>query len=272
MNFERKEKYDVQDLLHIMKILRSDQGCPWDREQTHQSIRGNFIEETYEAIEAIDKNDNVLLQEELGDVLLQVVFHSQMAQEEGAFDFSQVVDGICQKLIIRHPHIFADVQVNGSEEVLKNWDAIKKATKKQASHTQIMNDVPRVFPALMRSAKVQQKAARAGFDFENAEQTLDKVEEETVELRETIRQGDKQSQMDELGDLLFSVVNLSRFLKVDGEEALQKACDKFIHRFSLVEQMAANQHLDMTECSQAQLDALWEKAKSAGHSTANGCE
>lgn len=272
MEFIPKENYGIQDLLGIMKILRSDQGCPWDREQTHKSIRNNFLEETYEAIEAIDEGDNVLMEEELGDVLLQVVFHAQMAEEEGAFAFAQVVDGICKKLIVRHPHIFSDVEVSGSDEVLKNWDAIKKETKKQASHTQIMNDVPRVFPALMRSAKVQQKAARAGFDFEDAGQAFEKVEEETAELKAAITDGDRESQMDELGDLLFSVVNVSRFLKLDSEESLQKACDKFIRRFSVVERMAQKQHLDMTECSLEQLDALWEQAKLQGHSTAQCCE
>lgn len=261
MDFQFKERYDVQDLLKIMQILRSPEGCPWDREQDHHSIRMNFIEETYEAIEAIDTEDKELLQEELGDVLLQVVFHAQMESEQGSFDFSDVADGICQKLIVRHPHIFGDVHADTSAQVLKNWDAIKMRTKAQRSQTEAMEGVSKALPALMRSAKVQQKAAKVGFDWPSVDGALEKVMEELQELRESIAEGNAAHCEEELGDLLFSAVNVARFLKVDSELALTKACDKFIGRFAQVEQMAKQQGLEMKQASLRELDALWDEAK-----------
>lgn len=187
MEFKKKDKYSMDDLLQIMKILRAPGGCPWDREQTHQSIRNCFIEETYEAIEAIDTEDPILLQEELGDVLLQVLFHSEIEQEEGRFDFSDVVDGEAKKMVERHPHVFGSVTVDGTEDVLTNWDAIKKKTKDQKTQTEVLQSVSKALPALMRSQKVQQKAAKVGFDWPDVSGALAKVEEETVELREAIR-------------------------------------------------------------------------------------
>lgn len=261
MDFQIKEKYQIADLLQIMRLLRAPDGCPWDREQTHQSIRSNFIEETYEAIEAIDTQDAELLQEELGDVLLQVVFHAQMESEKQSFDFSDVVDGICKKLIIRHPHIFSNVVANTSEQVLKNWDAIKMKTKSQRTQTEAMNSVSKALPSLMRSSKVQQKAAKVGFDWQDVNGALQKVEEETAELKQAIAAADHQQCEEELGDLLFSAVNVSRFLKVDSEHALSKACDKFISRFSGVEALAGQKGIDMKTASIEELDVLWEKVK-----------
>lgn len=261
MEFQQKDHYEIQDLLDIMKILRSPEGCPWDREQTHHSIRSNFIEETYEAIEAIDTEDRVLLQEELGDVLLQVIFHAQMEEETQSFTFADVVDGICKKLIIRHPHIFSDVTAHTSDEVLKNWDAIKMRTKSQRTQGQAMDSVSKALPSLMRSSKIQQKAAKVGFDWPDVKGAMEKIAEEMEELREAIEENDVQHQEEELGDVLFSVVNVARFLKIDSEHALSKACDKFVQRFSKVEQMANEKGLDMKEASLEELDALWEKAK-----------
>lgn len=165
VDFAFKETYSIEDLLAIMRILRGENGCPWDREQTHQSIRNNFIEETYEAVEAIDNSDPVLLEEELGDVLLQVVYHAEMEREAGRFSFEDVADGICQKLIQRHPHIFGDVVAGTTDEVLDNWDEIKKKTKGQTTYTDTLKSVPKVFPSLMRAAKVQKRAAKSGFAY-----------------------------------------------------------------------------------------------------------
>ena len=259
--FARKEKYGIGDLLKIMEILRSPEGCPWDREQTHESVRQNFIEETYEAIEGIDLKDTELLKEELGDVLLQVVFHAQMEKEQGSFDFSDVADGICKKLIIRHPHIFSDVVANNSDEVLKNWDAIKMETKSQRTQSEVLSGVSRSLPALMRSQKVQHKASKAGFDWPEIGGALDKVEEELSELREAVAAGTEEERVEELGDLLFSVVNVARFLKTDSEEALTLACDKFISRFAKVEALAGERRIDMKSSPLSVLDALWDECK-----------
>lgn len=220
MNFERKEKYGFNDLVDIMKILRSPDGCPWDRVQTHESIRQDFIEETYEAIEAIDTNDTELLREELGDVMLQVVFHSVMEEEKGSFDISDVCDEVCKKLIIRHPHVFSDTIADTPEEVLKNWDKIKMNTKSQKSQSEVLASVSKALPALMYSQKIQKKAAKVGFDFENTEDTLMKVEEELSELKTAIKNNDEENMSEELGDLLFSVVNVARFINVNSEKAL----------------------------------------------------
>ena len=263
MKFQRKDHYTIDDLLEIMKILRSPEGCPWDREQTHESIRQNFIEETYEAIEAIDTKDTELLKEELGDVLMQVVFHALMEEEAGKFSFSDVADGVCQKLIVRHPHVFGDVVVNDSTQVLKNWDAIKMQTKAQKTQSEVMDSVSKALPALMRSQKVQKKAAKAGFDWEDVSGALDKVSEETEELKQAIFENQEGHCLEELGDLLFSVVNVSRFLDVDSEYALTRACDKFINRFKSVEFLASQRGINMKEASLQQLDALWEEVKAS---------
>ncbi len=261
MEFITKDKYDMNDLLSIMRDLRSPDGCPWDREQDHKSIRNCFIEETYEVVEAIDNNDPVLLQEELGDVLLQVLFHSQIESEKKCFDFSDVVDGIAKKMIIRHPHVFGNTVVRNSDEVLVNWDAIKKETKRQKTQAEVLQSVSKALPALMRSAKVQHKAAKVGFDWPDISGALDKVEEETLELKEAILSGKKENCMDELGDLLFSVVNVSRFLDVEPEQALSHSCEKFIFRFQKMEQMANERGIDFKTSTLVQLDSLWEEAK-----------
>lgn len=256
-----KKRHTLDDLLHIMEILRSPGGCPWDREQTHHSIRKNFIEETYEVIEAIDDENPELLQEELGDVLLQVVFHTQMEKEKNVFDFHDVTDGICKKLIERHPHIFGNVIADTADQVLQNWDTIKKRTKGQTNQTETMVSVPRVLPALMRSTKVQQKAAKVGFDWPDVTGALQKIEEELAELKAAIAAGDYDSTQMELGDLLFSVVNVSRFIKADAEEALTRSCNKFIERFAVVERLAQERSLPMISLSIEDLDKLWDEAK-----------
>ncbi len=260
-NFNFKERYDVNDLINIVEILRSPEGCPWDREQNHKSIRRDFLEETYEVIEAINKEDRDGLLEELGDVLLQVVFHTQIEREKNEFDLTDVADGVCKKMIERHPHVFGNVNAETSEQVLENWDVIKKQTKQQKSQTEAMLSIPREFPALMRADKVQKKAAKVGFDWATVDGALEKVGEELQELREAVEMGVVENAFEELGDLLFSVVNVSRFIKVDSEEALTKATDKFIDRFSRVEEMANEKGINMKETELSELDKLWDEAK-----------
>lgn len=261
MNFKEKSEYNFNDLVEIVKILRSPNGCPWDREQTHKSIRSNFIEETYEAIEAIDTEDTELLKEELGDVLLQVALHAEMESEINSFTIDDVCDGICKKLIIRHPHVFGDVNADTTDQVLKNWDAIKMQTKSQKSQTQAMNSVSKALPSLMRSTKIQQKAAKVGFDWENVDGAMEKLFEECKELKTAIDNDDKDNQRKELGDVLFSAVNVARFLGVDSEHALYDACDKFTDRFSMVERLANERGIDMKTASLSELDSLWDEVK-----------
>ena len=261
VDFKQKEKYDINDLLEIMRYLRAPGGCPWDAEQTHESIRKNLIEETYEVVEAIDKKDSDMLLEELGDLLMQVVFHAQMEEEKGVFNFDDVADGVCKKLIERHPHVFGEVEVSGVDDVLDNWDAIKRRKKGQKKGSEPMLSVPRELPALMRAAKIQQKASAVGFDWPDVSGAYGKIIEETQELRKAVESGVQDDVIEELGDLLFSVVNVSRFLKCDAEEALTAASDKFINRFIRVEQLAKENGVDMEKASLEKLDKLWDIAK-----------
>ncbi len=261
--FVFKQNYDFNDLVEITHILRSPGGCPWDREQTHESIRRDFIEETYEVIEAINKQSSEMLCEELGDVLLQVTLHSEMEAEKGVFNINDVADGICKKLIERHPHVFGEVTVSGTGEVLTNWDAIKKNSKNQKTQTDSMLAVPREFPALMRADKVQNKARKVGFDWDSADGAFDKLAEEFKELQEAIDCGNRENIKEEFGDLLFSVVNVSRFIGCDSEECLTNATDKFIDRFAVVEKLAAERNIDMKTAGVEELDKLWDLAKAS---------
>lgn len=259
VDFQYKDSYDVNDLVEIVRILRSPGGCPWDAEQTHESIRRDFLEETYEVAEAIDEGSTEHLKEELGDVLLQVALHTRIEEEQGNFNLDDVADGVCKKLIYRHPHVFGDVSVSGTGEVLTNWDALKRKEKHQATHTDALNSVARSLPALWRAEKVQKKAKKAGFDWPDISGALDKLSEELNELKQAVAEGTNVEE--ELGDLLFSAVNVSRFLKVDPEVALGKATDKFIDRFRKVEAQAAAQNRSMEGMSLEELDKLWEHAK-----------
>ena len=261
MDFQYKEAYNITDLIGIMRILRSPDGCPWDKVQTHESIRQNFIEETYEAVEAIDKGDSPLLREELGDVLMQVIFHSLMEEEEGRFNFDDVCDDVCKKLIIRHPHVFGNIEADTPDEVLRNWDAIKMQTKSQESYADSVDDVARSLPALMRAQKVQKRSAKSGMDFENVRSAADKVLEERAELLAAVDSSDKAKIEEELGDLLFSVVNIARFVGTDAELALSRATDKFAARFRAVEELARGRGIDMKTASTELIDSLWEEVK-----------
>lgn len=260
-NFEFKEKYNVYDLVRVVKSLRSEGGCPWDIEQTHATLKRDLIEEAYEVIEAINKNDMEMLREELGDVLLQVVFHAQIETENGTFDIDDVADENCKKMIQRHPHVFGEINVDSVDDVLTNWDAIKRQTKGQKTTSQAIDSVPREFPALMRADKVQSKAAKAGFDWSEVDGALDRLSEEIEELRTAIATGRADEITDELGDVLFSAVNVSRFVKVDAEEALTASTDKFIARFKIVEKLAEERSINMKTADLDVLDALWDEAK-----------
>lgn len=261
MRFQKKENYGIDDLLRIMELLRSEDGCPWDRVQTHQSIRKNFIEETYEVAEAIDQDDASLLKEELGDVLLQVVFHTEMEREAGRFNFDDVCDGICRKLILRHPHIFSDTVAETPEQVLSNWEDIKKVEKKHTTQAQVLRSVPRTLPALMRSEKVQARAAKVGFDYKDVTGALKDLRSEVAELEEAIAAGGQAAMAEELGDVLFSAANVARFIDVDSEQALGAASDKFVNRFTKVEKLAEERNIDMKSSDMELLDTLWREIK-----------
>jgi len=259
MEFVHKECYSAQDLLDIVELLRTR--CPWDREQTHESIRKNLIEETYEVAEAIDNGDTALLKEELGDLLLQVVFHTQMEKENGSFDFSDVCDTVCKKLINRHPHVFGAATAENAEQALQGWDEIKKAEKHNQTATQRLKDVPRALPALMRAQKIQQRAAKAGFDYAEVAQAMNDLRSEVREVEEALAGGNPAALEEELGDLIFSAVNITRFARVDAEEALTKSSDKFVARFERVEALASASGIDIPNASTQTLDSLWGEAK-----------
>jgi tetrapyrrole methylase family protein/MazG family protein len=261
VDFEIKDNYDINDFLRLVTVLRSPGGCPWDRKQTHESIKKNFIEETYEVVEAINKADAEGLKEELGDVLLQVAMHSEMESEKGSFDFNDVVNDICKKLVVRHPHVFGDAAAQSSDEALQNWDQVKLKTKGMKKQGEAMIKVPREFPALMRAQKVQEKAAKAGFDWDDINGAVDKLHEEIDELETALAAGVGKDIEEEFGDVLFSCVNVSRFIGADSEEALTASTDKFIKRYLLVEKLAADEGLDMKTASIEELDKLWNKAK-----------
>lgn len=255
------KNYKIEDLLDIMEQLRGENGCPWDKVQTHQSIKKSMIEECYEAIDALDSGNDDAFANELGDVLLQVVFHAQLAKERGAFDFDRVVNEICAKLISRHTHVFGKDKAGDAEEALSNWEKNKKKEKGLETYTDMLKDVPNYLPALMRSEKIQKKAGSVGFDWKDIEPVYDKISEETDEVREAVTTGDIDKIEEEYGDLLFAAVNLGRFLKVTPEIALAKASDKFIARFAKMEDEAKSQDMDLSSMTLEEMDAIWNKIK-----------
>ncbi|MGN0653481.1 MAG: nucleoside triphosphate pyrophosphohydrolase [Oscillospiraceae bacterium] len=253
-DFKFKENYNINDLVEIVKILRSENGCPWDKEQDHHSIRKDFLEETYEVLEAIDNDDTELLREELGDVLLQVVFHSQIETENNSFTFDDVADEVCKKLITRHPHVFGDLKVDNSEQVLKNWDNIKKKTKEQKTYKDTLESVPKVLPALMRSYKVAQRAERTGMSVIQASPLDILIDEKAQNI-------DKDIFMELIGNTLLSFVNFARKVGVDPEEALQKATDNYINQFGEVEEIIRLDGKEASSLSIDELDAIWQKVQ-----------
>jgi len=259
VDFQCTKSYTVEDLREIIALLRSDKGCPWDREQTHESIRRNFLEETYEACEAIDSGDTDLLREELGDVLTQVIFHARIEEEAGNFNLDDVADVTCKKLIFRHPHIFGDAPAGNADQVLLAWDELKRREKRHETVTQAMDAVAKSLPGTWRAEKVQAKAKKVGFDWPDVSGALDKLREETDELQEAIRQ--KSGIAEEVGDLLFSVVNLARMLDIDPEEALHNTTNKFIRRFDYLEQRAIEQGRDLSDMTLDEMETLYQEGK-----------
>ena len=252
VNFQCMDHYSMEDLLRIMELLRAPEGCPWDREQTHQSIRRNMLEEAYEVAEAIDEKNPAHLKEELGDVLLQVLFHASIEEDAGRFTLDDVADGICKKLIFRHPHVFG-----GAAATPDSWEELKRQEKGQTTYTATLQSVAKSLPGLWRAEKIQAKAEKAGFEWPNVQAAMDKLTEELEELQTAV--ADHSNVEEELGDLLFAAVKAGRFLHVDSEQALTQACEKFIRRFRAVERLAQGESLDQMEL--AQLEELWARAK-----------
>lgn len=259
-----QKKYSYEDLLEIMKRLRAPGGCPWDAEQTHESLRKYLIEETYEVLDALDSGKPEKVCEELGDVLLQVIFHASIAQEEGTYAMDDVIHTVAAKMVSRHRHVFGDAEAATASDVLDLWEAIKREEKGHSDHTSVLRDVPQNLPALMRSYKVQQKAAKAGFDWDSVDGAWAKVHEEIHELEHAAAEGDRAKMEDELGDLLFAVVNVSRFMDIQPELALSGTVSKFIRRFAHVEKKSAEAGRKLEEMTLAEMDALWDDAKKQG--------
>ena len=241
INFTRKPHYDYADLLEIIRLLRSEDGCPWDKAQTHKSIRRGLLEEAYEAAEAIDNDDPVLLKEELGDVLMQVVFHADIESDAGRFTMDDVCDGVVKKLLFRHPHVFGDGHEDSPESVLVSWEQLKRREKGQNTVADSMDSVARSLPSLWRAEKLQKKAAAAGFEWPDVQGALDKLEEEVAELRRAVKVG--------------------RFCGCDPEDAVNGTCEKFIHRFRAVEEGAAVRGREVSQLSLEEMTALWNEAK-----------
>lgn len=260
-NLENKK--DFQDLLDIIETLRSPGGCPWDREQTHESLKSALIEECYEVIDAIEKEDEDALIEELGDVLLQIVFHASIGKEDGYFDIMDVIGAISNKMINRHPHVFGDGEADSSEKVITNWDEIKKEEKGIYTLTEEMKNIAKALPATTRAYKVQKKAKKVGFDWDDINCAMDKVKEELNEIKDVYNCEDKSIIEGEVGDLLFACINVARFLDVDGELALDKTIKKFISRFSYIEDVAIKNNNSLNAMTLEEMDKLWEEAKSS---------
>lgn len=259
--FKIKEKYDIDDLVGIMSLLRGEDGCPWDKVQTHESIRSNLIEETYEVTEAIDMKNSEMLEEELGDLLLQVVFHSQLESEKGTFGFDDICDGICKKLIIRHPHIFGSEKLGTPGAVVDRWDEIKKETKNQQTGTEALLAVPKQLPALMRSQKLCKRAEKAGLKGRDGEWVKAELKKELAELEKTETENNLTKAKEKIGKILFLVVCLAKALGLDAEECLFESSEKFINRFCFAEETAKASGRKLSDLSMEEQDALWNEAK-----------
>ncbi|MBD7910968.1 nucleoside triphosphate pyrophosphohydrolase [Clostridium cibarium] len=256
-----KNKKDIYDLMDIIDILRGENGCPWDMEQTHDSIKSAIIEESYEVYEAIKNEDDNALIEELGDVLLQIIFHSAIGREEGYFNFGDVIQGICDKMIYRHPHVFGNSNVKDSREVLENWDELKKKEKNFNTIGDELEGIAKALPALVRASKVQKKVKKVGFDWDNIEDVIKKVEEEINEVLDVYKSENRARITEEVGDLIFSCVNFCRFLGVDAEEALNFTTDKFIKRFNYIEEKSRERRVSLESMPIEEMNILWEDAK-----------
>ena len=258
---ERKAQVLFGELLTVMRTLRGEGGCPWDRKQHHQTLRSYLIEETYEVVEAIDRRDDASLTEELGDLLLQIVFHALIAEEEGRFRMDDILTSIIGKLKRRHPHVYGDREVTDIKEVLKNWEDIKRKEKRSEKGKSVLDGLPGSLPALLKAKRIQEKVSRVGFDWNDVKGALEKVEEEWGEFKEALQAEDIAQIEDELGDLLFAVANVARFLERCPEDALRKTIDKFERRFRYIEHELEKRHCNLDEASLEEMDELWEEYK-----------
>lgn len=250
-----------EELVDIMAKLRSKGGCPWDREQTHQTLRPYLIEEAYEVLDALDNGGDGDFRDELGDLLLQVVFHAQIATEEQRFDIHDVARAINDKLVRRHPHVFGDIRADTADEVLTNWEKIKREEKGEGVAGSVLDGLPAGMPALLRAYRIQEKVARVNFDWDDVEAVLEKVGEEISEVRRALERGDRAKIEEEMGDLLFSLVNLSRHINVPPEDALRRSNDKFIRRFRYIEAALELKGESLERATFEELDDLWDEAK-----------
>jgi tetrapyrrole methylase family protein / MazG family protein len=250
---------DIQELLAIMDKLRSEKGCPWDKEQTRASLKPYLIEEAYELYEAIEENDPEKIKEELGDLLFQIVFQCRIAKEKAEFEISDVIEAIGKKMVTRHPHVFGETECRTPEEVVQQWEVLKKREGKLRES--ILEGVPTALSSLLRAHRLQKRAAQVGFDWEKVEDVLVKVDEEMNELKEALKSGNREEMEEELGDLIFMLVNLSRFMKVNPEDAHRKTISKFIHRFRYIEMKAAEQGKKLIDMTLDEMDRLWDEAK-----------
>ena len=261
VDWEFKDKYGLDDFIRIIDVLRAPGGCPWDIKQTHESLKHNVVEEAWEVVDAIDEGSADHLREELGDLLMQVIFHAAIEKEKGGFTLDDVADEAVKKLVHRHPHVFASVKADTPEEVLANWDAIKRADRGQKSAASVMDGIPKGLPGLMRSEKIQSKAAKYGFDWPDVSGAMDKLREEVGELQQGIDAGDIENIKEEIGDTLFSVVNTARFFKLDSEECMHAACAKFIRRFRYLEEGAAGLGLKLEDMTLGQMERIYQQAR-----------
>lgn len=252
--FMPKEQYELSDFIELIAFLRSEDGCPWDRVQTHQSIRRNLLEEAYELCETLDEDDPVHMKEELGDVLMQVLFHTSIEADAGHFDLDDVADGACKKLVSRHPNLFG-------EKTDKDWDQLKRDERGEKSTASAMASVAKTLPALWRAEKIQKKAAKVGFDWPDIHDALEKIEEETQELREGIDRNDMDNMVEEVGDLIFAAVDVARMCGIDPEFAVHRACEKSMRRFTFIEQEASRQGKRMEDMTLGELEALHQQAR-----------
>jgi tetrapyrrole methylase family protein/MazG family protein len=258
---ERPLKDDFDQLVELMARLRSPGGCPWDLQQTSRSLKPFLLEECYEVVEALDDGSPEKIREELGDVLFQIIFHARIAEEKGEFTIRDVIAGTVEKMTRRHPHVFGDVKLETEQEVLANWEEIKKRERGNEQRTSILEGVPKDLPSLLRAHRLQERAARVGFDWSRIEEVLPKLDEEIAEFKESLKQENAAGIEEELGDIFFVLVNISRFLGVNPEDALRKTISKFIHRFKYIEEHAANAGRSLNDMTLEEMDRLWEEAK-----------
>ncbi|MGE4319352.1 MAG: nucleoside triphosphate pyrophosphohydrolase [Deferribacterales bacterium] len=252
---------EFEKLVNIVKKLRGENGCPWDREQNLYSIKNLFIEEAFELVDALDNEDIPNIREEIGDVLFHMVFHAAMAEDEGYFTLEDVLREISEKLVRRHPHVFGNTNVENTDEVLVNWDKIKLEEKKHKSKEFILDDIPNAYPSMLRAFKIQEKVRKVGFDWNNADDCMEKVNEEFNEFTDAVRSGTKEEMEHELGDIFFALINISRFLKINPDEALRKANGRFTDRFNFIEKSLKAEGRQCSEASLEEMEKLWQEAK-----------